>query len=193
MSHIDFTPGLAQLKRIEDHAIAIAKRAAKAPTEAKPKAAEPKLTAKGRRIVELTKAHFADGHAKAIGKLMAVVLDEPEIEAALARVTSGGELQPMAEIPGYFEKNEWVKGAAVVPLKNDNGHNYVLGQVAIMSDSDHRGWRLVDGKFVAGNHLGSRTGGSRPATVAEIKAAFAEMRKALKALNEKKKEIPFLP
>ncbi len=106
------------------------------------------------KILVAQKPSFNDGQAKAITTLFEMVTGE--------KMDVKEVWKPIKAV----DYNKWVKHCAVIPVKQEGGHNYPLGTVAIMSYGTATSGILHDGSY--GNTLGDKSDICRPATLDEL-------------------------
>lgn len=169
------TMPLARLALLEATALAIAESIASSPPTP-PEVSE--LTKKGRHFLAIVKAHFSDSHQRAMCKLGALLLDDPALERSTEEPKANARAAAQKAWPAMFDGDELTQGAALVPLASYSSHNYTVGEVSITTGIETICY-CTDKMMVKGNHLGFQEGGWRPATVDEIKAAFAKVRALL--------------
>jgi hypothetical protein len=82
------------------------------------------------------------------------------------------------------------QGLCIVPLRNDNGHDYALNNAVLcwtdyccITPENTNGKIIEDHGLRAGNSLGTKIGAVRLATEAEIKALFKKLVEAEKHSN----------
>ena len=127
-------------------------------TVKKPKAAEKKYSPTAKRVMKvLEKGTFGYNQSSV------VELCEALIGSKLPSYKPEGEDETAVD---------FIRKAAIVPLKNNNGHSYEIGEVCIIDTASDRVAFRKDGS--RGNHLPRERHCVRPATLAEIKEFFAE-------------------
>jgi hypothetical protein len=110
------------------------------------------LSKKGQRLKNYIQQSHFDGYGPQVAGLISILLGE-KIEVSDNR----------------YRDPRFVKGACVVPLKNENSHNYPLNKVAVVGINNCSSL-LKDADGVEyGNNIGNSEGALRPATEAEIK------------------------
>jgi hypothetical protein len=113
------------------------------------------LSKKGQSLKNYIQTHF-NGYGTQVAGLISILHGE-KIEVADNRHTDP----------------RFVKGACVVPLKNENGHDYPLNKVAVVGTNNLVNL-LKDADGVKyGNNIGNSEAALRPATEAEIKEFVA--------------------